>query len=431
MSSTKELLHQLANPNLSRSEQAKLRCELAKQLERAGNHEAARKAMGELWQRVGDRPLVEELDEESKGDVLLRAGTLTGWIGSTKQIEGAQEIAKNLISESIVTFEALQKKSRVAEAEIDLAYCYWREGAFDDARIILKTALSRLTDDDLELNARALLASSIVERAANRYNDALRIQIEAAALFQHLQNHSLQGTFHNTFANVLENLGRAEHRDDYIDRALIEYAAASYHFEQAGHQRYAACVENNLGFLFSSIGRFEDAHEHLDRAQILFTRLKDDVHLAQVDETRARVMLAERRLVEAEKAAHRAVRTLEKGDEQSLLAEALTTLGISLARLGHPERARSTLEQAIHLAGQAGDPEKAGHAALVMIEELIMIATSIQPPAMTRPIRVFGLRSPYPTVVIVTIANQTPLPIPRSGDFGKCSGFALRSANQV
>jgi hypothetical protein len=45
MSSTKELLHQLANPDLSRSKQAQLRCELAKQLERAGNHEAARKAM--------------------------------------------------------------------------------------------------------------------------------------------------------------------------------------------------------------------------------------------------------------------------------------------------------------------------------------------------------------------------------------------------
>lgn len=52
-------------------------------------------------------------------------------------------------------------------------------------------------------------------------------------------------------------------------------------------------MENNLGFLFFKLGRFVDAHTHLDRAQILFARLKDELHAAQVDETRARVLLAE------------------------------------------------------------------------------------------------------------------------------------------
>ena len=103
---------------------------------------------------------------------------------------------------------------------------------------------------------------------------------------------------------------------------------------------------------------------------MLFTRLKDDVHLAQVDETRARVMLAEGRVVEAEKTARAAVRTLEKGDELSLLAEALTTHGTALARLKHPEQARTTLERALEVAERAGDLESAGNAAMVLIEEL-------------------------------------------------------------
>jgi CheY-like chemotaxis protein len=161
-----------------------------------------------------------------------------------------------------------------------------------------------------------------------------------------------------------------ENRQDYIDRALIEYAAASYHFEQAAHIRYQACVENNLGFLFSTIGRLANAHEHLDRAQTLFTRLKDSVHLAQVDETRARVLLAEGRVVDAEKASRRAVHTLEKGDELSLLAEALTTHGVALTRLSHPGKAHSTLERAIAVAQKAGDLQSAGLAALTIIEQL-------------------------------------------------------------
>jgi CheY-like chemotaxis protein/tetratricopeptide (TPR) repeat protein len=370
MSATRELVCRLADPNLSIDQRAQLRCQLASQLEDEGDYEAAREAMGELWQRVGERPLLEGLDEETKGAVLLRAAVLTGWIGSAKQISGAQETAKNLISESIAIFEALQHNSRVAEAQIDLACCYWREGAFDEGRVMLREALSRLTDSDIELSAKALLRSAIIEETANRHNDALRIHTEAARVFNLIENHLLQGSFHNEFAIVLKNLAVAEDRDDYIDLALIEYAAASYHFEQAGHIRYQACVENNLAMLFWKAHRFADAHEHLDRAQTLFTRLKDSVHLAQVDETRARVMLGEDRVVDAEKASRRAVRTLEKGDEQSLLAEALTTLGISLARLQHPKQARSALERAIDGAQRAGDLQGAGLAALTVIEQL-------------------------------------------------------------
>jgi CheY-like chemotaxis protein len=122
--------------------------------------------------------------------------------------------------------------------------------------------------------------------------------------------------------------------------------------------------------LFSTISKFDQAHEHLDRAQALFTTLRDSVHLAQVDETRARVMLKQGRVVEAEKTVRAAVRTLEKGGEQSLLAEALTTQGTALARLGDPSRAEVILQRASEIAEGAGDSESAGQAALVMVEEL-------------------------------------------------------------
>ncbi len=150
----------------------------------------------------------------------------------------------------------------------------------------------------------------------------------------------------------------------------MEYTAASYHFERAGHIRYQACVENNIGSLLGIIGKYEDAHEHLDQAQMIATRLKDNVHLAQFGETRARVLLAEGRNVEAEKAARAAVLRLEKGEELSLLAEVLTTHGIALARLDHAEQALASLQRAITLAEQVGDFESAGVSALTIIELL-------------------------------------------------------------
>jgi transcriptional regulator with GAF, ATPase, and Fis domain len=364
------LLKKIDNPKLSYSERARLRCQLAKGLEEAGNYEGARSALQGLWQRVGERPVLEGLDEASAAQVVLRVGALTGWLGSRRQIEGAQETAKNLLTEARTRFEALNDRAGAAEAHIEIAWSYWREGAFDEARVTLCEALSNLTDQDKELRAMALVRCAEVERAAIRLNDALRVLTEAATLVEESSNHSLKGKFHNTLAMTLRGLSAAERRVDYLDRALVEFAAASYHFEQAGHTAYRAAVENNLGFLFFKAGKFKDADKHLDRARRLFTSLKDEAHCAQVDETRARAMLAQGRNADAEKVVRSSVRTLEKGGEQALLAEALTTHGTALARLSQIERARRVLYRAIEAASLVGDNEKAGLAAITLFEEL-------------------------------------------------------------
>jgi len=366
-----QLLQQIADPTLPKNERARLRCQLAKQLEDVGNYDVAREAMGELWSHFEEYPALDNLDEATAAEVLLRTGTLIGWIGSVKQIKGSQETAKNLISESIRRVEALSIGEKVAEAQTEIAYCYWRQGAYKDARVWLQEALNRLpTDTNDEVKAVALLRLAIVERSAKRFHDALRIHVEAAPLLQKSSNDSLKGKFYNGFGFVLRNLGTTEKRSDYIDRALIEYTAASYHFELAGHTRYQACVENNLGFLFSTIEKFTEAHQHLDRAQALFTSLKDTAHLAGVDETRAKVLLAEGRTAEAEKLVRSAVRILERGGEQSLLAEALTTHGIALSRIGSHKLACQKLQCAVEVAQGVGDTESAGLASLVILEEL-------------------------------------------------------------
>ncbi len=365
-----KLLRQIEDPALDSTERARLRCRAAKGLEDSGSYEAAREAMGELWQRIGERPIVDGLDRQTAAEVMLRAGSLTGWIGSANQVDGAQETAKDLISESATTFESLGETEKLAEAYIDLAICYWREGALDEARITLREVLGRLASEQGEQRPRALLNSAIIEISATRFNDALRILAEAAPLFDATESHPAKGRFHNVYAVVLKKLAAAEGRKDYIDRALVEYTAASYHFEQAGHTPYRAAAENNIGFLLFTAGRFNEAYEHLDRAHLLFASLKDSVHTGQVDDTRARVLLGQNRNAEAEKIARAAVRTLEKGDEQSVLAEALTTHGVALARLGRYDEARLTLERAADSATRAGDNESAGVAGLALIEEL-------------------------------------------------------------
>lgn len=370
MSLSNELLHRIADPTLVHDERARLRCELAKELEDIGNYEAAREAIGELWPGIGHPPVLDGLGKETAGEVLLRAGVLTGWLGCAKRTEGALEAAKDLISESLTVFETLKNKIKTAEARMELGHCYWREGAFDEARDLLKEALTQLAGGPDDLKAVTLSRLATVEKVTNRLSDALRLLTEAAPLFEATGKHTIEGRFRNEFAAVLMLLGEVEKRNDYIDRALIEYAAASYHFEQAGHRRYQGYVENNLGYLFGTIKKFTEAHEHLDRAQALFTSLKDKTHIAQVDDTRAKVFLWEGHLAEAERLARAASQALEAGDERSLFAEALTTHGVTLERLGRYQQARLILQRGIDVAYESGDSEGAGQAALSIVEEL-------------------------------------------------------------
>jgi tetratricopeptide (TPR) repeat protein len=352
------------------SDRARLVCARAKEQAEAGEFESARATMGEFWGRVGERPRLQGLDDVARAEVLLRAGALSGWIGSARQISGAQEIAKDLISEGATIFEELGLVERAAEARVDLGICYWREGGFDEARVTFQQVLSQLENRDSEQRLRAILNLAIVEKVRTRYKDALRIHNEAAPLFENSSNHALRGKFHNEFATVLKDLGLAERREDYIDQALVEYAAASFHAEQAGNRRFLALVKNNVGFLFVSLRRFDEAHEHLDEARSLFAGLKDKGMVAQVDDTRARAFIGQGRFAEAESVARGAVRVLKEGDELSLLAEALTTQGRALVKLGKQQVAQSKFSEALNAAQRAGDPESAGIAVLSMSEEL-------------------------------------------------------------
>src|SRR5262245_61338499 len=144
-------------PSLGDVDTVLSRCEAAKQLEEAGEFQAAREALGDLWQGLGVRPSLDDWPIEAKAELLLRTGTLTGWLGSANQVPGAQESAKDLISESAALFEQQGLNEKVAETRIDLAICYWREGGLDEARVTLQWALDTLGNLESEQRLRALL----------------------------------------------------------------------------------------------------------------------------------------------------------------------------------------------------------------------------------------------------------------------------------
>jgi len=340
------------------------KCAMARELENAGDYEGARETLADIWRGIGQRPDIEGLSPKDGAEMLLRAGTISGWLGTSGQIPGAQEFAKDLISESIRAFERLADRDKLAEAQTDLAICYWREGAIDEARVWFSEALTRASAPTNQF--RVLINSTIVEVSSNRFADALVLLDRAAPLLDEIEDPAVEARYHSQRAIVLMKLGGT----DNLDKALIESAAASAYFERAGHKRYYARVENNTAIALLDLGRLDDALEHVERACRTVRDLGDVGTLAIFNETRSRVFLAQGRYEEAEKTAFTAAGALERGGEQSLLAEALTTQGTGLARMNRHDLAFSVLQRAAQVAEIAGDPELSGRTLLTIVEEL-------------------------------------------------------------
>lgn len=363
-----ERLKGLDNPSLTEDQRALLRCEVAAELIHAGQYEAAWEALGELWTGIGERPDVKKLAPTVAAEVLLRCGALTGLLGGARNITGAQERAKDLLNEAVRKFRSQGEYRKASEAQCELGACYWRLGAYDDARVVMREALKPLRDEDVELKAKILIRLTLAEVWEKRYYEALDILKEAEPIFASAGD-ALKGRWHGQKAIILRDLAHAERWPDYADRAIIEFTAAIYHFEQAKHERYSARALNNLAMLLSKLSRHPEAHEHLDRARAILLRLGDAGEVAQVDETRARLLIAEQKYADAERIVSGVIQTFERGGESALLADALAVRGIALARLGEHEGSLRSLRRAVQVAQDAGAQTNSALAALTMIEE--------------------------------------------------------------
>ncbi|HKO99036.1 MAG TPA: tetratricopeptide repeat protein [Pyrinomonadaceae bacterium] len=358
----------LHTSHLTVNEEALLRCQIALELKDKGEYERAYEAMRPFWKNLGERPDTSQLHSAVQAEVLLCAGILTRWIGSRNPRGKSQYLARDLITESMAFYESAGDLKKVAAARSELAYCYWREGALDEARVMFKQALERLTTEG-NTRANALLGLAVVEWSDSRFNEALQVLRDNEGLFRKITNHSIRGAYHNQMALVMRNLSQKPTDYQQNKRIVKEYEEADYHFRLARNVVFRGDVKNNLGFLWFKLSRFKEARGCLEFARKLRLRVRDKVGVAQIDDTRAQVFIAEKKFKEAEAIAKGAVRVLEKSGHQCLLTDALVTHGIALARLKQAERAQYTFQKAIDVAQQVGALNKAGVAALTMIEE--------------------------------------------------------------
>ena len=359
---------QLFTSTLSPGEDVQVLCTIAREQIEIGNYDAGC-VMLRNWWTPAEWPNLNGLSSYGAADLLFTTGSLAGSLSSTGRIQKGQKHAEALLSGSVGIFEHLGAKRRAAEARIELALSYYRQGRFSLSRDSLLKVLGELEMEDFELRSLALIRLGVVERHAGQISDSLTRFSEAYAYVQ--QGGSLvTGRYYHELGTTLEQIALADNRVDLLETTIHHFQRAAYEFIAIGHHRYTAVVENNHGFLLLKLGRFEEAEVRLVRARKLFNEFNDLVRKSQVDDTLARLYIATSRFELADLASRRAVSCLEESDEDALLAEALTTRGLLFCRLKRFTEARLSLEGAWRIAERCGDSEGAGRALLVLFEEM-------------------------------------------------------------
>lgn len=183
MNLTDARLNQLDNPTLTPEKRVLLRCRIASELIHTGQYEAAREALGELWQGVGNLPELKGLTTFVAAEVLLQCGVLSGWLGSSRLTQDAQEKAKDLLTEAQRKFESQGQAAKVSEVKYELGMCLFRLGDYNKARRVLDEAPEGLKEEETQLKAKILTRRAFVEIWTGMYHDAFNVLKESQPFF--------------------------------------------------------------------------------------------------------------------------------------------------------------------------------------------------------------------------------------------------------
>lgn len=172
---------------------------------------------------------------------------------------------------------------------------------------------------------------SLVRWREGRPAEALALLVGVADLARGTRDDRLAGNYHNNAAAYLMALWHGSEDEDLLDRALVSFEGAAYHYERAAEPPLTASTLNNVATVMMALGRVAEALPKLAEARAIYLKAGLREMAAQVDETEARARLRMGQFEEAERLASRAVSALTGTEHRAARDEARETLKDALA----------------------------------------------------------------------------------------------------
>lgn len=313
------------------------------ELERCGKYEEALAELRDVWEDTATFPNVEHFDARSAAEIILRCGSLIGFLGHNKQIPNAQEKSKNLLTEARHRFLDIYKVEKIAECENYLALAYWRTGEAREAEVWLEESLSHNLPASNEIRLYTNITKCLVLLSIKKYKEIIANLNNLENHFLNCSDYCLKGDFYNNFAVALKNLGRTK-------EALSKFEVAKYYHQKSRHKIYLGTIENNLAQLYKSENLFPDAHQAIDRGTKIFRQIKDRTREGFSLDTKAQIYFAEKKYAEALKIAEKAIGILKTSENLAYLVETYLTKSKILLYLDDFAAAVFSLFEAVQIA---------------------------------------------------------------------------------
>ncbi len=290
----------------------------AKQHESVGRYNDAAKILSKYWKNTNERPDVSELNREEQAEILLRCGSLAGFIGSCSLKKDTQELAQTLITEANRLFWLSGNIERIAECETYMASTYQRLGQLSEARGWIDSAFRHELDEKSEVRLYTHVVDGIILSWEEKNFELVNKCKILEPLFRKSQFYVLQGDFNNNYAFGLMKLG-------YKNEALSRFELAKQFYTKTKHYLFLARVENNLAVFFKNEEVYDEAHKAAKSARENFKKLEDKTREGYSIDTQAQIYLAEGKYKEALKCANEAIKMLKKGENYCYLANSMQT----------------------------------------------------------------------------------------------------------
>ncbi|HSK73704.1 MAG TPA: tetratricopeptide repeat protein, partial [Pyrinomonadaceae bacterium] len=312
-------------------------------LERCGKYEEALAELTEIWEDTTTFPNVEEFESRSAAEIILRCGSLIGFLGHSKQIPNAQEKSKNLLTEARHRFLDIYDIEKIAECENYLALAYWRTGELTEAETWIEESFSHTLPLSNQTRLYSTIVKCLVHISAKKYEEIISILRKLENEFLSFGDNCLVGDFYNNYAIALKNLGETSD-------ALNKLELARYYHQKSRHLIYLGTVENNLAQLYKAERKFIKAHEASDNAAKIFKQIKDRTREGFSLDTKAQIYFAEGKYAEALKTIETAVKILSRGENAAYLTETYLTKAKTLIFLDDFSAATFSLFDGVQIA---------------------------------------------------------------------------------
>lgn len=277
---------------------------------------------------------------------MLRAGSVISALGNAEQVNDSQEQARSLLHKAEEIFTELNIPEGRTQCLNKIGVAYFRNGELETAQIYFRESL--LHAESEESKAIANLNIAMIESLSFRHSSALQFYEKAycfigkISVFTEAKIRNGMGLVYKDIGNALPENGRAV----YFDKAIIEFEGALVCYEEIGNDRSSVLARNNIGFLYYSLGLYNESLRVLEAAALQARRSDDKNHLSIVCDTRARALIAQGNYRRAIEWATDAVSSLAGCETSNLLVTALITCGIAYARNKEPEKSKSAFEKA-------------------------------------------------------------------------------------